>query len=399
MNILVQRITRWLPLLLMVGYLLFTYAVFHWGPIDWKVADTSKITLFLIGCVGFAIFGYLLGLRAEVRQVPALPWRTFFWIGGIASLLFVVPTAFIYTNKFPWDAIWLSGCQNAAYLNMIGVLNESNPQTRMIFAMMKAVFAPFVFAVLPLAVLHWSKLRPSEAVLLALHLLAVVSISLLRGTDKEIGDIIMVLLAAIPLVGCRVFLLHNTRASMFYGLCFLVAAILVGSGLLFMERKDARMHRSYPVIAAHHDGSCSLNRTSCLCAREKLLAQEQKAPATPAQKEVNAPVVESKTLPVTSPYAQNRFGKAYLQAQSARRATAMPIMTTIRSENFYAVMAASYLGQGYHGLSLALHEPFTSTYGLGHSPLLMNYLGPFAGHDFAQRAYTAKISDRWDAVK
>lgn len=55
----------------------------------------------------------------------------------------------------------------------------------------------------------------------------------------------------------------------------------------------------------------------------------------------------------------------------------------------------SYLCQGYYGMSLAIDEPFTSTYGLGHSFFLATSLDNMFGTNVIANTYQEKITSIW----
>lgn len=56
-----------------------------------------------------------------------------------------------------------------------------------------------------------------------------------------------------------------------------------------------------------------------------------------------------------------------------------------------------YLTQGYYGMSLALDEPFTTTYGIGHSDFLKSNFKSLFGIDVQERTYQYKTNDEWDS--
>lgn len=58
----------------------------------------------------------------------------------------------------------------------------------------------------------------------------------------------------------------------------------------------------------------------------------------------------------------------------------------------------SYICQGYYGMSLALDQDFTSTYGIGHSNFLINTVNQIFGIDFSEDTYQYKINDKWNRL-
>lgn len=395
---------RVLPLLLLVGYMALTYAIFVYGPFNWPVTNLRSLSIFIYACIIAAIIGYMVGIRPGGRIMPVLPWRRFLWIGGIAQLLLMTPASYLYTYLWPWQAPEMMGCQSTAYINMLTTLAEPNPW-RPYFALLRGVLAPFTISVVPLAILHWSQLRRREYVLVALYVLSVLGMSYLRGTDKETGDLIMVLLAMIPLVAYRALVMHNLymQQMLVFGLC--VAVALAAFSAQFLARKDARMHNTYPAIAAEHDDSCRLAETWCLCRREKLFIAPDRTDLgalDPQIDHLDRDLDKEARLMKDDRFMMALVNEARKNQAIARTQIAVAIKPPKHGERsasaqrqFYMNTIAGYLSQGYFGLSLAMKEPFTTTYGLGHSPLLIEKLGGPLHLDLQGRSYTGKISDRW----
>jgi len=65
------------------------------------------------------------------------------------------------------------------------------------------------------------------------------------------------------------------------------------------------------------------------------------------------------------------------------------------SLQMHAVLLSLYLGQGYHGLSLTLNYPFSSTYGLGNSMFVMDNVKRLFGWDLFPRTYIHKMGPVW----
>lgn len=68
----------------------------------------------------------------------------------------------------------------------------------------------------------------------------------------------------------------------------------------------------------------------------------------------------------------------------------------LSNENFVPyVMLSSYLVQGYYGFSIALSQPFSSTFGFGNSPFLTRQYEWVTGNDLHTRTYQFKIDSKW----
>ncbi len=375
---------RFFPLYLVVGYVAFTYALFLWGPLDWTVDNAPAMHLFIGACLAAMSGAYYFGARGKLAHAPQLPWKRFYYVGCIASVILLFPGSYLYTNLWPWDVFAMFRCQNTAYMNMLG-MSLDPVDGRQWFALLRGMLAPFTISVVPIAVLHWSLLRWREHVLLVLYLASVVCMSYLRGTDKENADIFIMLLALLPLITYRATVRHNVRGFFLLKFVAVIAVLAVLFGVQFAERKDARLNRSYPTIIAYHDKSCPIAELSCMCKREK--------------ETIISAATRQQTLAAID--LGDRFSKAYAkQVEDSKQAQAGSKYEPRTSDvPLYVRMLSTYLGQGYFGMSLAMNEPFTSTYGVGHSPLLLQHIGEQISPEFKNRTYTEKISAKgWSST-
>lgn len=382
---------RYLPLYLVTGYVAFTYALFMWGPLEWAVENAGKMHALIATYIAAMGLAYYFAARGRLARAPQLPWKLFFYVGSIASALLLIPGSYLYTNLWPWDVFSMARCQNTAYMNMVAMALDP-VEGRQWFALLRGMLAPFTISVVPIAVLHWSSLRWREYFLLALYLASVVCMSYLRGTDKENGDLVIMLIALLPLVGYRTAVRHSMRWSFLLKFVVVLGVIAILTGWQFALRKDARLNRSYPIIISYHDQSCPIDQLWCMCKREK--------------ETVIGAIARAKMISAID--LGNRFSQAYAKqvkdAKEAERGNRYVLDKELdkviaSNEHFYLRMLSSYLAQGYFGMSLALHEDFTSSFGIGHSPLLLQHIGGAISPEFKDRTYTEKISAKgWSST-
>lgn len=390
LNLLIQ-LGRWAPLLLVVSYIGLTYGLFIFGPIKWDIPHVWNVNFFMAACLAMLTAGYSVGMRYAPVGLRQIPWRPFFWIGTIASVALLFSSAWIYMGKWPWDAIQLAQCQNVAYMDMISNIRDDVTGYRYLYVLAHAFLAPFVFCVLPLSVLHWTQMRWQEHALLAVYLLSPFCMSFLRGTDKEVADIVIVLLATIPIVAFRALISRDLPLSRLVGL-LVATSFIVGAGVyLFAERKEARIVRSLAAVAQSHKAdNCRAGDWRCTCEAEKSLRYVAANLAVAPQQEVcSTNCVKKEDQSASSPVQSESVVSDQLAADELLR-------TQSNQGNFLAYMATGYLSQGYFGMSLAMTKDFSSTYGIGNSPLLLYRSKRVLGEDFEKRAYVNKIADKWD---
>ncbi len=401
---LLNQLARFAPLLLVVSYISLSYGLFLFGPIRWDAPNISYVTIFMSVCLIMLVLGYSVGMRSISISTRQIPWRPFFWVGAIASGVLLFPSAWIYMNKNPWDALHLAQCQNVAYMEMINGIGNDSTGYRYIYVLARAFLAPFTFSVLPLCILHWDEMRWKEYALLAVYLLSALCMSLLRGTDKEIADIVIMLLATLPIVTFRALISRDLPFSRLLGLLSTIAVVIFAGAYMFMERKDARLFRSIPAVAEFNKGHiCSAGDWRCACDAESSLKDASSLAAKLQQETCTTDCVGSAGQPVPNSAppdvgAADKADKATSDVAVSNQTVADQVLRTeAKHGNFLAVMATGYLSQGYLGLSIAMTEDFSSTFGIGHSPLLLHFSKRVLGDDFEKRAYTNKIADRWDA--
>ena len=228
--------------------------------------------------------------------------------------------------------------QGAAYGEMLEGLAQENIG-RKVVAFVRMIYFPWMFAIVPLVVLKWKEMSKIQVGFFALFLFCQIIFSIMRGTDKEIADL-MVLFCGAFLIKCgRLIYLKKLNLSFvkFLLFCLGIAFVLVIAFSLFSERKLSR-----------------LGSTNEFCVAE--------------------------TAVVCADYSG-------------------PILSRLDDVNQFGIaMLAAYLSQGYYGLSIALSESFESTYGFGHSPVLISIYSSITGDDsLYERSFLYKMKDEgWD---
>jgi hypothetical protein len=333
-------ITR-LPLLVVFGYLIATFAIFLLWPINWPIYYLSD-WLRLIGYVGlcFAVIGAAMywGSAGATRLTAPLPHLNLLLVAGAAAAaLLLVPSSFSYTGRGPWAVIDALRDQGAAYHQFQLQLYATEGQRKVIPAL-RALAAPLTFVVVPLGIIHWRTIGVAGRSAVIVTILVSSVFSIMRGTDKEFADLFI--------VGCagafvaygrnRAQRARGSETARRYWRPALVAIIFVylAQGLS-IERKGER-----------NGGYVS---ATLLCANDSTICADLD----------NAWI---SWLPLSQ-----RFG-----------ATSFILSTT----------------SGYFGLELALKKPFESAYGLGHSPAMLSIYEALTGDQTPHfRTYTYRNGD------
>lgn len=330
-----------MPLWLAVGYIALTYILFLIAPFNWPL--TNGLKLFLVVALSLVALaaGYGLGLgRGPVAAKP-LPVRLIAIIGGISAFAILFPSAQAYAGRWPWELLDALSDQKAAYQGLGEQLRETAGQ-RAYIAAARAIAAPLAFAATVLGILNWKRIGVLGKVGVAFAVGSSLTFSILRGTNKEVVDSTIIILSALAIVRARQRAAQpsHLRAQIDP---FKRLAALVGIGVV--------LALVVAIFLARISGRLGFSETFC--------------------------------IGLSGICSDFNSGIYYYLPLDISRSLAM---------------ITSYQGQGYFGLSLALEEPFSSGFGLAHSPALSSLYIQFGGDEsFIRDTYPYRLLYKaWD---
>lgn len=339
---------RLLPLLLTEAYLFVLLTLFLVWPINWQIfhaADWWRLTTYVLACYAMIAVGYMMA-TGPVRRV-AEPFKYTEWViigGAIAAFVLLFPISRVYAGRWPWEVMAVIGQQGEAYRTLQEQLDLTSGQ-RGVIAVVRAIFAPLTFAVVPLGLIHWARLAWVQRGFVLLAVVVTILISLLRGTDREFADLTIVALGALLVViaraksetsGAIIVFVRRYWPVVTVGVLFLTMA-----ASLYTERKSERLGNV-------ENRTVACVNTSNICA------------------DLDAPLI--RWMP-----------------QDARFATSLFILST---------------ASGFYGLEIAMEREFKSTYGVGHSPASLAVYELLTGDtEMARRTYTYRNGfDGWSEL-
>lgn len=336
-------ITR-LPLLLVFGYVALTFALFLLWPITWPIyyaSDWVRLIGYVSVCFVVLWAATLRGSSGPTRVTAPLPGLTALLVAGATvSALLLIPSSYAYTGRPPWEVFDALGDQGAAYRRLQVQLLATTGQRNTLVAL-RALAAPLTFAVLPLGIIHWRMIGVIGRVAVGVTVAASVTFSIMRGTDKEIADLLVIGVAAafVSYGRSRAMGHHGFVLVRRYWKPALVALLFFyfAQGL-FTDRKEGRL-------------GGYVSRTA-ICANDSRICADLSNPWI-------------SWLPL-----RQRFGVTLF------------ILST---------------SSGYYGLELAMEKPFEPAYGVGHSPAALSVYEALTGDkSFLHRTYTYRNrGDRW----
>lgn len=333
-----------LPLVLVMAYLVATFALFLLWPINWPIYhadDWLRLIGYMVLCLVVAGVCAFAGSAGDTRvsgPLPMLP--ALLAAGAVVAALLLIPTSYAYTGRPPWEAMDALRDQGGAYRRLQTQLLATTGQRNAIVAL-RAFSAPLTYLVLPLGVTRWTTIGWASRAAVVVTVLCSIVFSIMRGTDKEIADLFVVGVAAafVSFGRSRVLGHQGFQLVRRYWSWGLVALVFLSFAQgLFIERKDQRL-------------GGFINR-SVVCANNSRICAD-----------LQSPWIAWLPLP-------QRFGATVF------------ILSTC---------------SGYYGLELALEKPFDTAFGAGHSPASLSVYEAVTGDPSLHlRTYTYRNGgDHW----
>lgn len=332
---------RYAPLAVVMAYVAFTYFLFLASPFRWPV--TNHMLLLLVLCAAMLCFalGFHWGASKPAAAGSALPIKTLVFLGGILALTVLVPSARIYTGKWPWEIAAALADQTKAYLSIGEQLRDTQGQ-RGLIAFIRAATAPLILIGSTLGIIYWRNLGSLSRFLTLAAFWTSINFSILRGTNREIVDTALLICSSFSIVAARRMMFNasssatGAKVARFALLSVVILILLYFIIFIFLERVNDR-----------------LGVQATLCIGESRICAD-----------FNAGVYQF------LPYDISRA----------------------------VGLIAAYLGQGYFGTSLALNEQFVSGLGLGHSPAILSIYQQYVGEaETAFSSYPYMLAYRnWD---
>src|SRR5262249_43267175 len=187
----------------MLAYLASTVLIFAFGPVDWPVDNWPSLLIFLCAVASALFIGYRLGTAAPAAGTEFRAWRWVFLLGATATVILLFPAAHLYAGKMPWGVLDALQDQGEAYREFQDNLALTSYSDRAVVAITRTVVAPFALAAVPLGILHWADLPRFLRLLLGATILSTIIFSSLRGTDREMADLVIIFFSTLLIAVTR----------------------------------------------------------------------------------------------------------------------------------------------------------------------------------------------------
>lgn len=377
----IDKYFLYIPMLLVELYLLFTVALYQFGPLDWKTENVGMFWTFLLLYHVAFILGYVVSirkikLRAADWSVSRLSDRAFRWLMWVVLAICVVCACIEYKNLthadsyIPYDLprnFW-NGLVNPAKQYYNKGAAEGYTSNKLV-TLGSALFSFIYVSIIPLLVVQWKRISLPQKTLCFAVILFKVVVYVSVGTNKGIFDT-MFGFVGILLVLLLLNLFHKTDRHIdrktFLKVSAFALFLVVFSFTYFTVNISSRVKSpvDYAMSVAGQEPRPTVTKPAATEAPEKeeTKPEEEETKATEPKKE--------------EPVQEVRKPDSFLMKM------------------YYSV--SNYLTQGYYGMSLSLDEEFTTTYGIGNSQFLMSNFKSLLGIDVKDRTYQHKIDAKWD---
>jgi hypothetical protein len=343
-------VTRYVPLVVTLGLFLVSWSLLVLGPIDWHLTDPARVHVFLVCATLAFVAGY--GVAVRRRRTTTAPGRSpldasaLVVAGAVVYLLLYVPVTWTTTGDLVpnvWHGLRDAGSAYAENKR----LNESATP---VFLYVRMLVAPLTILLFPLTLFLWPRLSRPARVLGALCVLLSVALTIAQGINRGVAE--------------------------FSGQLVLFLVLVAGSSL--SRERRGRLLRSLVGIALV---------VSCFFAyyaatMNSRIEADGAADETSSSEDTDERMRDTAMIGVAATREDNVFFDL--------------VPPALQSEG---LILSSYLTHGYRGLSLAMDEDFTPTWGLGFSEFYRHNLLRVAGQADREeaveaRTYAGKLIDQ-----
>ena len=319
----------------MISFYLLAYTLFLIWPINWPIYGANawlSLSAYVALCLATLAFAFVVATRGDEPVRERFRYGGFvIVVGALLALLLLTPSSKVYTDRYPWEIVEALQNQGQTYYQFRRAL-EYTEGKRALISFARAIASPLTFAVVPLGVVMWQRLGWTLRGMVLVGGATSIVFSIMRGTDKEFGDLLVVIVSA--------FLINAVRQGNGISLTrllgrqwkriVLVLAFFAIASSLFVTRKSERLG-GYENLQS----VCAVNSNIC----------------------ANTNYEGIGWLPVEARFGVSTF--------------------------------VIYVAQGFYGLNLALEKDFKPAWGLGHSRAFMSVYQQFTGdYDLETRTYT-----------
>lgn len=331
----VTKSILWKPMKIVQVYLIIVFILFVFGPWPWPISDKILVNLYIINAQLLLLLGYYISMKSKHIVIVGRKFRprniksininkiigTLFFI----SMILFIPTYMervgigSFNIKVFIDS-FINGLLNPGkqYHYKLGLQNQASPNK--IFLLITILTSPFRWLLFPLTIIYWDKVN----------------------FKLKIGIIILFLLDTVSWISI------GTNKGIFDNIFILAFSLLIKMSI---ENKTIK--------------------NSIIWTKSKL--------------KIMFFSITSITIAITYFFTSitSRLGKVNYYIKPANIYVNKESLVMNLLPNFLediVIVISSYVTQGYYGLSLAMRESFTTTFGFGNSWFLLSIYKKITGN-------------------
>jgi hypothetical protein len=357
-------IIKYVPLIVCGGFFFLTIIIFAFGPLDWHINNAANLYIFLASSCIALVLGYLIAVKKGRTPEIKLNINTnhIFIFCAVIYILLYIPTLISTTGK--WYPDIYNGITNtgvAYHFSQYYVQNNSQ------FIMyIRILFSPLMIMIMPVTFFFFPKLSRASKALGIIVIVLSLCLSISQGVNKGVADIT----AQIVLILIMMFFSKSLNGSQVKHFFIILGLIILTLGLFFAYYSNAMRNR------------VSLDNMGY------------------SQQELNS-IIQTGETDIVNNVTEEQVDNSVKTHSNFNTAT--------EKQNYFllklipeklkptAIYLASYISHGYNGLSIAMNQEFTSSYGLGFSDFFArNFFRVFGDsnseNELFNRTYIAKTS-------
>jgi hypothetical protein len=414
-NVLTKKIGKYLPIILLEVFLNVGYILYRISPWKFPFRNDIRTLVFILLVDLFLLIGYLVAVKSKnIIYTSSFDIKSYYYIALICAAVFFIPTCYYKTGYIFPPVIETFTNYGATYAKILNKIQ--NRQDIGLFTNVIGAFYWASYILFPLTYYYWEKLKLRDKILGIILLTGYLLIELCTG--KNLGTVILAL-TIVLLYFAKVF--HpdfKFLCKKGFALTGFTILILISIALLFNTNLSARtgytasneeVYAAKTEVAKETISTDVANENTS--SELDILDEQTKDYIVTIGDPIAGSVFHgSLILPKTD------FGKEKLKNDYKYFSPALsdyylvpgiygyvhiddPIYNSLPEKlRFFYAYGSFYLSHGYTGLSIALYQPWDSTFGLSSLKFVDYYLSKFIDtSSITSKSYEAKlISGGWN---
>lgn len=337
----------WVPMKIVQVYLTLVFLLFIFGPWPWPLNNSLLVYFYLFLAQALLYLGYFLSVRRKkitvyISQLRLVKIPTGYSIRFIRFLLILsfiifIPNYLVRTGltTFSINELFnnfIGGLVNPSeqYIDRMNMTDTNSMSTLLV--VITGITAPFRWLLIPLSIINWDKLKLFDRIgviaFIALDVMSWIAIGTNKGIFDNIFIIVFSLLIKTYMDSSKVKFRSKSNKGKII-LIFLSVTMLIAA-IAYMTKAIKSRFTTYNYYS----------------------------PSANIWVDFNSPIIS-----ITPDFLKDTL-----------------------------VVVSSYITQGYYGLSLALREGFSMSFGFGNSWFLLNVFERITGNmNLAENTYPFKI--------